>query len=66
MPHKWVSGLSKNERDALKEKKAVVLVLDSSAHHYTQCGVKQVTYWHGKYGHREATAEQCKIIKRKR
>ena len=65
MPHKWISGLSEKERKALKERTAVVLVPDKSAHHYTQCGFKQVTYWHGKYGHREATKDQVKSAGKK-
>lgn len=57
MPHKWVSHLSKTEREHVKNGGSV-LICDKEAHHNTQCGWKQVIYRNGRYFHREATQKQ--------
>ena len=58
---KWVSYLTKEERDHVKNG-GTVLIEDVGASHHTQCGWKQVIYYRGKYSHREATKEQIKSI----
>lgn len=57
MRYKWVSGLTAEERKIVRDD-GVVLIEDVEAHHHTQCGWKQVTYWNGKYYHREADIGQ--------
>ena len=65
MPHKWVSGLTKEEKAAVKEGKTV-LIRDHNKH-VTCVDYKQVTYWKGKhgerYGHKNASPEIIKQVR---
>lgn len=49
-PYKWVSGLTKSEREAVKRGETV-LIYDGNKH--PMCTeYKQVTYHNGRYGHK--------------
>lgn len=57
-PYKWVSRLTPAER-AHVINGGTVLIRDEDAHHYNQCGWKQVIRSPlGRWFHREATSEQ--------
>lgn len=52
---KWVSGLTEQERDAVRRGE-LVLVRDHNTHH-TTTEYKQVSYNYGKYQHRNYYGE---------
>ena len=50
MPYKWVSGLTKSERDAVKNGKTVLIADDND--HPMCTPFKQVIFSHGRFSHR--------------
>ncbi len=61
MPHRWVSGLTDIERDAVKNNTEIVYFVINKTH-YTQSGYKIVTYYFGKYDSREPTNQELNLI----
>ena len=55
LTYKWVSSLTKDEREACRRGE-IVLVKDNNTHH-TTTDYKQVVYSYGKYKHRNYYGE---------
>lgn len=56
-PWKWVSRLTDEERRAVRENTAIVLVPDDNGHHMTT-PFKRVKFYRGRYSHKNATPEE--------
>jgi hypothetical protein len=63
-PFRWVSGLTKTEREMVKKGKQVGF--ESPKHHYSQSGFKMVVNKGYGWQYREPTGEELKVLKKKR
>lgn len=62
MPYRTVSGLSKIERDTVKNGELVYFIITKT--HYMQSGYKIVTYFNGRYDSREPNTNELTEINR--
>lgn len=63
MPYRWVSKLTDAERELVRKGGLVFFRVPKK--HYTQSGFKVVTYYRGKYGFREPTDSELRLVRRK-
>ena len=60
-PHRWVSGLTNSERDALRQRSNLVYFRGPNTH-YTQTGYKVCTYYKNQFGFREPTPTELEYL----